>query len=120
MKHIAEIFKVYPELSEEFIKFLYKKNNSCIYEILMSTEESTNLIYKNLIVSAININFEYRDIEIKAYLEKEIKSEDVIKLNEENDCPIVIELLDFLLSLIPTEISKNWQRLCAYCEVNNI
>ncbi len=111
IKYLEEIFKIYPELSQNFIEYLYVKNKSSLLDILVSNDENRNIIYKNLIVICIHSNLIYRGKEVEVYLEKE--GSDV----EVGDIPIVIQFLDYLFDLIPTEMSKNWQRVCAYCEV---
>ena len=119
VKNFGELFKIYPELTEEFLTLMLKKYKTNILDVLISTEESTNTLFKDLFASAVWNGFDFRSKEIESYLSSLDKpiNNDLIQIDD-NSLPVVVEFVDHLLSLIPTDISKNWQRLCAYCDVS--
>lgn len=110
-----------PELSETILHLWLYKEKSSFFDLLFSSEDSNNFSFKKLVVETINTSLSYRKSEVSNYLSKSTPSTTINKKNmvpkKEEGIPLVIEFLDYLQSLIPSEVSKSWIRMCAYLEV---
>ncbi len=78
-------------------------------DLILSSDENNNTLFKRLIVETINTNLKYRKSEVKNFLAQNNQSN--------KEAPLVIEFLDYLLSLFPTELSKSWTRMCPFLEI---
>ena len=102
--------KINPEFLNISINFLSKYKSNLI-EILFSSEQGSNMAYKNILVETINLYFK----ENVEQLSKEISFSGFNSENKSKNC--VIELLDYLLSLFSNnEAAKNWTKIIAYLE----
>lgn len=81
---------------------------------MLTSEETSNLSYKTLLVEVIKAQFKIHAVEVNKYLNP---GQEHIEGMVEPEQPPVIQLLDHLLSIIPTEASKNWTRMVAYLDL---
>lgn len=100
--------KKHPFLAKDILT-KYNQEKGRLTELFFGSDDSTNASYKELILNSVNLAFENGKNEIFEYLQL---SDSQIKEPIE-----VIELLDFLISWVPIEVSKNWTKFTTYFEV---
>lgn len=141
INNLVKFLEVFPELSKYTLEHLIN-NKELIIEILFSSEENANLAYKNLIYSSI-LNFaKFFKEEIKNYQQLKIEfnqnnsnfhnienhsGENTIFNNKSENVeisdflnsnkPLIYKFIDNLIDLMPTEVSKMWNKMLAYLEL---
>ena len=103
--------RINPELSNQVIEYLIKMKTNVV-DALFSSEESSNVAYKNLIVESINQHIQSNEKLLLLELKGNPNSQEIITKSP------IFELLDYLLALLSNnEAAKNWTKICAYLEV---
>lgn len=98
---MKELINRFPDISIEIIEY-FVANKSFLFEILFSSQESTGQAFKNLILNVILINYKINLETIEA---------------DNGTIPKVIELLDYLINLLPNDVSKTWLKMINYLEL---
>jgi hypothetical protein len=110
VENLVELMKLNKELLVITLEFLMKIKTNLL-DIIFSSEEGSNLAFKNLIVESINLYIKTNAEE----LSKEIRAENIPENSSKSP---VIDLLDYFLSLLSNnEAAKNWTKIAAYLEV---
>ena len=110
MENLVELMKLNQDLLIFSIEFLIKIKTS-LNEILFSSEEGSNLAYKNFIVESINLFIKSNESSILEQITG-------VSIQENSSKSPVLELLDYILSLLSNnEAAKNWTKISAYLEV---
>jgi len=129
VNNLIKFLEIFPEFSKHCLESLVN-NKELVIEILFSSEENSNLAYKNLVChSIINYAKFYKD-EIQSYqqLKRDNYYQNNNNINNNNKNPEIFEflnsfkpliykLLDTLIDLMPIEVSKNWNHMLAYLEL---
>ena len=109
--NLIEIINLHQELSDIIINFIYINRDKLMNDILFSSDETSNSAYKNLIVKSILANFNLHFEELQTVLQIEDTNE-ISSVGR-----TVIKILDFFYSLIPSEASKSWTKICSFLEL---
>ncbi len=116
--NIIYIIERFPDTTDEIISFVLE-NKLDLTDIIFSSDETANHAFKDLLLFTISINFEYRRKEIRKEISTYEPIKNEISLLSKDSIP-VIQLLDLLLSWLPSEVSKHWMKMSGYLEVNCI
>lgn len=131
ISNIIKFLEILPEFSLKCLEKLCAERDLLV-EILFSSEENANLAYKSLVYHSILNYAKFFKEEIEQY--KILKCQDLEKnldwenndsqytssLNEIKNIPsrpIIYQLLDRLLALIPVDVSKMWNKMLAFLEL---
>jgi hypothetical protein len=103
---ISDLNNSIPSLSNTFLQNLLENK----YTILNCFFQSDiNNLYKKLIINSV----------LHCFRQLEIRQIEILdEFNNSNNKPLVIEFMDYILSLFPTEVSVNWTRMCVFLEVS--
>lgn len=90
-------------------------NKAKISDFIFSSDESANTSYINFLLQSINNNFKSNYPLLKEEILNIQKQDDSNKII--NNSSLCIQLLDYLLSWFPKDVSKNWTKFGAFLEV---
>jgi len=124
VNNLNKFLESFPEFSKLCLENL-ANNKELVTDILFSSEENSNLAYKNLVVNAMINYAKFYKNNIISYRELKAdygKNNNNIINNEISEFlnsskPLVFILLDYLIDLMPCEVAKIWNRMLAYLEL---
>lgn len=114
IEKLCKIVEFFPKFSDHVIHY-FLENKAKISDFIFSSDESANSSYKNFLLQAINMNFKANYAHLKEEITNIPKQDDSNKAV--NNSSLCIQLLDFLISWFPKDVSKNWTKFGAFLEV---
>ena len=114
IEKLSKIVKYFPKFSDHVI-FYFMANKAKISDFIFSSDESANTSYINFLLQSINNNFKSNYPLLKEEILNIQKQDDSNKII--NNSSLCIQLLDYLLSWFPKDVSKNWTKFGAFLEV---
>ena len=121
LEKIRRILQNFPVFSHYLIEqFLI--NKSKLQDFLFTSDENSNIAFKDLILMSINLSIEANPEQIFKEIQnivpnQEIKPENNNQIVESQSQSPVIQLLEHFVSWFPKEASKNWTKFSAFLEV---
>mmetsp|Transcript_29239 Transcript_29239/g.26660 ORF Transcript_29239/g.26660 Transcript_29239/m.26660 type:complete len:107 (+) Transcript_29239:1637-1957(+) len=92
-----------------------------IFELFLNCPETSVRVYTTQVVlHAINVIIQYHNFELNADMVK-AKEDGIASLNEQDANAVklegnILKFLDAMITILPTEVAKNWLKFHQYLE----